>query len=120
VVDQIEDINLDAADADQYIYMIPSGLEEDDNKYYEYIVIETKVIDSEGIEIPVKAIERVGSWEVDLSDYAKASDLNTKAEQSEVDGLKAVVYGYIDIDGKEIPGLENLVAVNQQAIITLT
>jgi hypothetical protein len=75
VIDQIGDIDLDAADADQYIYMIPSGLEEDDNKYYEYIVIETNVVD-----IPIKTIEKVGSWEVDLSDYAKASDLSAKAE----------------------------------------
>jgi hypothetical protein len=80
VVDQIEDINLDEADADQYIYMIPSGLEEDDNKYYEYIVIETKIVDEEGIETLIKSIERVGSWSVDLSDYAKISDLNQKAD----------------------------------------
>lgn len=44
------------------IYMIPSGLQEDDNKYYEWILID-------GV------FEQVGSWEVDLSDYAKASDL---------------------------------------------
>lgn len=44
------------------IYMIPSGLQEDDNKYYEWILIN-------GV------FEQVGSWEVDLSDYAKASDL---------------------------------------------
>ena len=52
-------------DADpNIIYMIPSGLLEDDNKYYEWIVIN-------GI------FERVGSWEVDLSAYVKSSDLAT-------------------------------------------
>ena len=120
VVDKIDDIKLDDADADQYIYMIPSGLEDDDNKYYEYIVIETKVVDGEGIETIIKSIERVGSWEVDLNDYAKVSDLNTKAAQSEVDGLKAVVYGTIDIDNREVPGLIDLVAVNKQSIAILT
>ena len=44
--------------------MIPSGLLEDDNKYYEWIVIN-------GV------FERVGSWEVDLSAYVKSSDLAT-------------------------------------------
>lgn len=44
------------------IYMIPNGLQEDDNKYYEWILID-------GV------FEQVGSWEVDLKDYAKASDL---------------------------------------------
>ena len=119
VVAQIEDIDLNATDADEYIYMIPSGLEEDDNKYYEYIIIETKVVDDEGVETIVKAVEKVGSWEVDLSDYAKVSDVNAKADQSEVDGLKAVVYGYIDVDGTEIPGLNSLVSINKEAITTL-
>ena len=43
--------------------MVPSGLLEDDNKYYEYVVIDGKV-------------EQVGSWEVDLSAYAKTQDVN--------------------------------------------
>lgn len=51
------------ADADtNTIYMVPSGLLEDDNKYYEWILIN-------GV------FEQVGSWEVDLSAYAKASDV---------------------------------------------
>lgn len=59
-VGSINDIDTNAADAEQYIYMVPTGLQEDDNKYDEYIVID-------GI------IEPVGSWEVDLSDYATTS-----------------------------------------------
>jgi hypothetical protein len=35
-----EEIDLAAADADQYIYMIPTGIEDEDNKYDEYMVIE--------------------------------------------------------------------------------
>lgn len=55
----------DAADANpNIIYMVPSGLLEDDNKYYEWILID-------GI------FEQVGSWEVDLKEYAKASDVET-------------------------------------------
>lgn len=68
------------------IYMVPSGLEEDDNKYYEYIVIE------DGEE---RKVERVGSWEVDLSAYAKTADVDKeladKADQSTVDVLAEAV-----------------------------
>ena len=80
-VESIDDIDVDAENADQYIYMVPSGLKEDDNKYYEYIVIELEVYDEEtDSKIPVKRVEKIGSWEVNLNDYAKISDVNTALE----------------------------------------
>lgn len=67
----------DAADADPtIIYMVPSGLQDDDNKYYEWMLIN-------GV------MERVGSWEVDLSAYAKASDLENKVDKKTGYGLVA-------------------------------
>ena len=61
-----------AADADaNTIYMVASGLLEDDNKYYEWILVD-------GV------FEQVGSWEVDLSQYAKTEDVN-KALDKKVD-----------------------------------
>lgn len=59
-------------DAEQYIYMVPTGLEEDSDRYDEYMVI--AITDSEGVI--TKYIEKVGSWEVNLTDYAKTSDVN--------------------------------------------
>ena len=56
-VDSISDINVSASDAEQYIYMVPIGITEDDNKYAEYIVIDG-------------AVEPVGTWEVNLEEYA--------------------------------------------------
>lgn len=64
-VNSKEEIDLAAADVDQYIYMIPADTANQDNKYNEYIVIET-----DGI----KSIELVGTWEVDLSDYFTKND----------------------------------------------
>lgn len=62
---EIVDILPDIEDANpNTIYMTPSGLQEDDNKYYEWILIN-------GI------FEQVGSWEVDLKAYAKAADVET-------------------------------------------
>ncbi len=67
----------DAQDiADEFIYMLPTGLQESDNKYREYIVI----FDGEN-----KYIEQVGNWEVDLGDYLKSTDAeNIYATKSEV------------------------------------
>ena len=70
-------INVNAADADQYIYMVPTGLQESDNKYREYIVI----IDGDN-----KYIEQVGNWEVDLSGYLTvASAEETYAKKNDVE-----------------------------------
>lgn len=84
-VESIEDIDVNAENADQYIYMVPSGLKDEDNKYYEYIVIEVNIYDEEtDTIIKAKRVERVGSWEVNLDDYAKTADVNT-ALASKVD-----------------------------------
>lgn len=61
-------------DADQYIYMVPTGLEEADDKYDEYMIVEIA---------GSKVLEKVGSWEVDLRDYAKKIDLDNYVEKVE-------------------------------------
>lgn len=71
IVGDKDDIDVNAADADQYIYMVPTGFTEDSNKYYEYMVL--VITDSEGTE--TRFIEQVGSWDVDLSDYATVASL---------------------------------------------
>ena len=77
IVDSVEDIDLTAADAMQYIYMVPSGLQASDNKYYEYIVLE---------ENGNKYVEQVGSWEVDLTAYlTKAAAEETYAKKNDVE-----------------------------------
>ena len=113
-----EEIDLAAADADQYIYMIPIGFEGEDNKYDEYIVIETKEVYDEGIETVIKTIERVGTWEVDLSEYAKKADVDVIEEK--LDSLNNTVYGYTNEDGEELPGLTQLMAVAAKEITILT
>lgn len=70
-VDEINQYIAENDDADLYIFMVPTGLEEDSDRYDEYMVI--SVTDSEGITTQYP--EKVGSWEVDLSDYAKTADV---------------------------------------------
>lgn len=59
IVDSVMDIDEDALDADQYIYMVKASSDEagEDDIYDEYMVID-------GV------LEKIGSWTVDLSDYA--------------------------------------------------
>jgi hypothetical protein len=89
IIDSIDDIDVNKEDVERYIYMAPSGLQDDDNKYYEYVVID-------GV------IEPVGSWEVDLSAYAKTADVN-EALKKKVD---VVYYTVEKEDGttEQIPG----------------
>lgn len=75
-VDSVDAINVEAADADQYIYMVPAaeGDAAQGDLYDEYMVFEGKV-------------ERVGDWKVDLSDYALTSTVNQLS--AEVGGISA-------------------------------
>lgn len=78
VVDNVDDIDVTAEDALFYIYMVPSGLEEDDNKYYEYVVIEYDEVNDDTVTT-VRSLERVGSWEVNLDNYALKSEVSDLA-----------------------------------------
>lgn len=53
--------------------MVPTGLEEDSNKYNEYIILET----NDGSRF----VEQVGSWEVNLDDYVKRQELNNYVQK---------------------------------------
>ena len=69
-VNKVEDINPFASDAESYIYMVPVGLTEGDNKYYEFIVIDG-------------TLEPVGNWEVNLDDYITKDDANNNFVKAE-------------------------------------
>lgn len=76
--------------AEQYIYMIPSGLLDEDNKYYEYICVER---DGE------KKLEKVGNWEVTLDDYYTKSEVNNKlADKLEQSDLEEALANYAKTD----------------------
>lgn len=78
IVEAVADIEVEADDALEFIYMVPTGLQEDDDKYDEYMVIESLgTDDSTGEEVIIRQVERVGSWEIDLSQYAKVIDLTS-------------------------------------------
>lgn len=77
IVDSVADIPVEDDKSLTCIYMVPTGLQADDDKYDEYMVIEYDGTDEEtGEAIKIRKVERVGSWEVDLKDYATVKDLN--------------------------------------------
>lgn len=77
IVDSVADIPVEDDKSLTCIYMVPTGLQSDDDKYDEYMVIEYDGTDEEtGEAIKIRKVERVGSWEVDLKDYATVKDLN--------------------------------------------
>lgn len=69
IVSSVEDIDLTANDVEQYIYLIPSGLEEEFDKYYEYLVIKNLFGE--------KVIEKVGAWETNFSNYFTKDEVST-------------------------------------------
>lgn len=87
-VDDIYDFMEKHKDADQYIFMVPSGSGNDSDKYEEYMVI--FFTDDEGIE--TKYVEKVGSWEVDLSDYSTTKEVNKLLDKKvdKVDGARLI------------------------------
>ncbi len=104
IVNSEDDIDAFADNADQYIYMVPSGLEDDSNKYYEYMVL--ILTDTDGVE--TRIVEQVGSWDVDLSNYVTQTQfVDLKAI---VDTKVTNVEGYrlmSEEEGQKLAGLEN-------------
>lgn len=105
IVTATGEIDLSAKDADQYIYMVPNGLQHDDDKYDEYIVIEGK-------------LEKVGDWEVDLSGYytkAQVDDKIAEAIKGATGGesaasVKAALEAYKTTNDAKVKALETDVA----------
>lgn len=105
IVDSTNDIDIDAADADQYVYMVPVSKDDfsDTDRYDEYMVV--IIVDDENVE--ARFIEKVGSWEVDLTDYAKTSDVET-ALSGKVD--KADGYRLMSIaEGNRLAAIKDLI-----------
>lgn len=73
-VADIEDYMSKNDDADQYIFMVLAATAETNDKYDEYMVIEVN---------GVQQVEKVGSWEIDLSGYATIEDLDLKVDKVE-------------------------------------
>ena len=88
IVANTDAIDLTAADADKYIYMVLKSSAKSGNKYEEYMVIDG-------------AVEKVGDWEVDLSGYAKAADVVAKE-----DGKGLSSNDYTDADKAKLDSLE--------------
>lgn len=105
-VDEIKTYMNENADAEQYIFMVPTGLTEDSDKYDEYMVI--SITDEEGIT--TKYVEKVGSWEVDLKDYATITYVDNELlnKVDKVTGSRLMK----EEEGTKLAGIEEGAEVN--------
>lgn len=85
IVESTSAIDLKAADASQYIYMVPKGTAGDADKYDEYMVID-------GV------LEKMGDWGVDLSNYVQketgkglSTNDYTDAEKTKLGGMGTTI-----------------------------
>lgn len=103
-------------DALQYIYMIPTDLSyvAVDDRYDEYIIIEVEGTDEVGNPTTTRTIEKVGSWEVDLSDYVKSETLSKTlgnyALKTEVEDVENTVTTLGNIVNTNKTNIENALA----------
>lgn len=79
-VTDVTEIDPAAEGADKFIYLVPKTGSDEDDVYDEYMVLDGKV-------------EHVGNTKVDLSDYAKKSELPVMATDAEVDAMLVEVFG---------------------------
>lgn len=110
--DEIINDYFDKEDYDTYIFMVPTGLEEDSDKYNEYIII-----DIDGM----KTIERVGSWEVNLTDYATTQYVDDElAKKVNIEDGKRLI---TEIEGNKLVSIEEgaeknyIASVNENQLI---
>lgn len=89
IVESTSAIDLKAADASQYIYMVPKGTAGDADKYDEYMVID-------GV------LEKMGDWGVDLSNYVQketgkglSTNDYTDAEKTKLGGIEEGANKYV-------------------------
>lgn len=87
-VDSVDDIDVEADDADQYIYMVPKAGGENGDKYDEYMVLDG-------------GVEPVGDWAVDLSGYVQKED-----------GKGLSTNDYTDADKDKLASVEDGADVN--------
>ena len=105
VVDSVESINVLADDAHLYIYMVPTGLQLDDDKYDEYIVLDG-------------AVEKVGAWENNLDNYATKDEVNKKVDKD--DNARLITLNEVNkLNGIESGAQVNFINSVDAAIFTV-
>lgn len=109
IVNSTDDIDASAEDAHLYIYMVPTGLQYEDDKYDEYVIIDG-------------FLEKVGSWEVDLTNYATKDEIiiGSVSDDFTIDteNNKQLILNNLSID--KITGLQDLLNNKVDAIENYT
>ena len=88
--------------ADEYIYMVAREKSSEGNYYDEYMAFKN--------ESGFWQLEKVGNWEVDLSDYAKTADVNEKLANKvdKIEGSRLIT----EAEGLKLAGIADGAEVN--------
>lgn len=86
IVNSVQDIDTDAADADHYIYMVRNDNADGNNLYNEYLVING-----------VPELISSGTGSVDLTGYVTTGDLQSELASLETDILQSVSTTYVPL-----------------------
>ena len=102
IVSDISDIDLSSEDRDNTVYLVPKQSEDNTDGYDEYFVIDNE-------------LEKIGSWDVDLSNYVQNDD-SRLLSQSQIDKLDAITLdnnGDIVINAAQVTDLNQAIQQNQ-------
>ena len=106
IVASVEDIDTEAEDADKFVYMVPkvgSENSESENRYDEYMVING-------------ALEPVGNWAVDLSDYQKKQEGAGLYPDTDKEKLAGMAKGATKVEASETPGCVKINGADVQVV----
>lgn len=110
-VESVDAIDPTADGADQYVYMVPKTGSKNGDKYDEYMVIDG-------------AVEPVGDWKVDLSDYQQKEDgkgLSTNDYTAEDKGkLGGIAEGATKVEASETEGAIKVNGTDVQVVTVST
>ena len=101
VVAELSDIDLTSTERDNTVYLVPKTAGTNDG-YDEYFVIDG-------------ALEKIGSWDVDLSNYVQTDDdrLLTEDQKKKLDSIGLDDEGNAIIQAAQVGGLADAIADNQ-------
>ena len=107
IVSSIDEIDLTKDDVDLYIYLIPINSEIEKNKYDEYLVVQT----TSG----VKTLEKIGSYETDLSDYYTKKEIINILDKKvdKIDGARLITKE----EGTKLNSLLNIQSIDSSLVL---
>lgn len=117
-IDSVEDIDINAEDAEKYIYMVPNGQSEGTDIYDEYVVIDGQIEKFGNTAINLEEYVTSEGLTAILNSYVKSETFNPIYQT--VADLNEIINGSSDEEGNTVvPGLKSIVDGFSDTYVTL-